>query len=162
MMGNPQIAAMMNNPQAAALMNNPEVMRQTVEMMSANPQLLQAALQSNPAYQNAPPHMQQLMARPEFLRMAMEMSFGGGAPMAPPQQGNEEQYMQTLAALMSGGGAAPVEGNTGEPPEIRFQSQLQQLNEMGFYDPDSNIRALLACGGNVNLAIERLLSGNNL
>jgi hypothetical protein len=31
------------------------------------------------------------------------------------------------------------------------------LNEMGFYDADANIRALLATGGNVHLAVERLL-----
>ncbi|CAI2166154.1 2732_t:CDS:2 [Funneliformis geosporum] len=46
-----------------------------------------------------------------------------------------------------------------QPPEERFQTQLQQLNEMGFWDAQKNIRALLACGGNVNAAIEMLLSG---
>ncbi|CAG8484378.1 7490_t:CDS:2 [Funneliformis mosseae] len=45
-----------------------------------------------------------------------------------------------------------------QPPEERFQTQLQQLNEMGFWDAQKNIRALLACGGNVNAAIEMLLS----
>lgn len=29
---------------------------------------------------------------------------------------------------------------------------------MGFYDHDANIRALVAAGGNVNVAVERLLS----
>lgn len=31
--------------------------------------------------------------------------------------------------------------------------------DMGFYDRDTNIRALQATGGNVNAAVERLLSG---
>ncbi|CAG8608433.1 hypothetical protein C2G38_2072185 [Gigaspora rosea] len=43
------------------------------------------------------------------------------------------------------------------PPEERFQSQLQQLNDMGFVDAQKNIRALQICQGNVNFAIERLL-----
>ncbi|KAJ1961221.1 Ubiquitin domain-containing protein DSK2b [Dimargaris xerosporica] len=49
-------------------------------------------------------------------------------------------------------------GDSDEPPEHRYQIQLQQLNEMGFYDASKNIRALLATNGNVNAAIEYLLS----
>lgn len=166
---------MANNPMMGAMLNNPEMMRQTMEMLSANPQLLQTALQMNPAYQNAPPQVQQLMQRPEFLRMVLEMSMaqsggaGGMPPMSTPPSGMgmettamggaqppTDEYMQMLTALMGQApAAAPVVSN--EPPEVRFQTQLQQLTEMGFHDPDSNIRALLATGGNVNLAIERLL-----
>lgn len=43
------------------------------------------------------------------------------------------------------------------PPEERYATQLQQLQEMGFYDRAENIRALLATNGNVNAAVERLL-----
>lgn len=162
-----------NNPMMSAMLGNPEMMRQAFDMMAANPQLLQAALQMNPAYQNAPPHVQQLMQRPEFLRMVMEMSMAqnavGGAPGGmmpregdlPPQSTADDEYMRTLGALLGQPpmGMAPeaTSAQSTEPPEIRFQSQLQQLTEMGFYDSDANIRALLAAGGNVHLAIERLL-----
>ena len=44
-------------------------------------------------------------------------------------------------------------------PEARFAVQLQQLNDMGFNDQEANIRCLTATAGNVNAAIERLLSG---
>jgi len=44
------------------------------------------------------------------------------------------------------------------PPEERFQEQLRQLNDMGFYDPAKNVRALTMSGGNVEGAIEVLLS----
>ena len=44
-------------------------------------------------------------------------------------------------------------------PEVMYASQLQQLNEMGFTNASSNIQALLATGGNVQAAIERLLQG---
>ena len=39
------------------------------------------------------------------------------------------------------------------------QSVLTQLCDMGFLDTDANLRALMATGGNVNAAVERLLSG---
>ncbi|KAI1314310.1 hypothetical protein EDD11_002294 [Mortierella claussenii] len=42
--------------------------------------------------------------------------------------------------------------------EERFQVQLKQLNEMGFWDASKNVRALMAAGGNVNGAVEILFS----
>ena len=48
--------------------------------------------------------------------------------------------------------------STTEPPETRFRSQLEQLEEMGFSERQANVRALLATGGNVQAAIEYLLS----
>jgi ubiquilin len=45
-----------------------------------------------------------------------------------------------------------------QPPEVRFQVQLQQLRDMGFYDPAANVRALTATMGNVEAAVEYLLN----
>jgi len=43
-------------------------------------------------------------------------------------------------------------------PEILYRAQLSALNEMGFYDAERNIAALIATGGNVQAAVERLLT----
>lgn len=43
------------------------------------------------------------------------------------------------------------------PPEELYASQLAQLQEMGFFDTQENIRALVATAGNVHAAVERLL-----
>lgn len=43
------------------------------------------------------------------------------------------------------------------PPEERYAAQLSQLQEMGFFDVQENIRALTATSGNVHAAVERLL-----
>jgi ubiquilin len=48
------------------------------------------------------------------------------------------------------------------PPEERFQVQLQQLQDMGFYNASQNVRALLATGGNVHTAIEYILGGGGV
>lgn len=61
---------------------------------------------------------------------------------------------------MQGFGESPAPTDT-RPPEERYESQLRQLNDMGFVDFDANIRALQRCGGSVQGAIEQLLSGNN-
>lgn len=164
MMGQPQqsqsplnTAAQMD-PRMAAMMNNPEMMRRSMDMMMANPQLLQTLIQSSPELRNAPPEVVQMLQNPEMMRMLMEMSFSTAAPgnnpqtMAPP---SADPYRMAFESMMTSSQTAAA--GSSEPPEVRFQNQLQQLTEMGFYDTDENIKALLATGGNVHLAIERLL-----
>ena len=58
-------------------------------------------------------------------------------------------------------GAAPGTAPTVPPadPATRFAPQLQQLQDMGFNDRERNIQALQQTGGNLNAAIDRLLSG---
>lgn len=46
------------------------------------------------------------------------------------------------------------------PPEELYATQLSQLQEMGFFDTQENVRALRATSGNVHAAVERLL-GNS-
>ncbi|TFK83224.1 hypothetical protein K466DRAFT_589902 [Polyporus arcularius HHB13444] len=58
-------------------------------------------------------------------------------------------------------GAPAVPADT-RPPEERFQTQLQQLQDMGFTNASQNVRALLATGGNVHSAIEYILNGGGL
>lgn len=64
-----------------------------------------------------------------------------------------------------GAGTSPFGGSSATPPanlpppEERFQTQLQQMAEMGFTNASQNIRALQAAGGNVQAAIEYIFSG---
>ncbi len=46
------------------------------------------------------------------------------------------------------------------PPEERYSSQLEQLSGMGFVNREANLQALVATFGDVNAAVERLLSSN--
>lgn len=86
----------------------------------------------------------------------------GGAPGAPAGGVNPmaSYWAQQMAAMGAGAGIGATPAQPTQPPEERFQVQLQQLNEMGFWDAAKNIRALLAAGGNVNGAIEMLFSGS--
>lgn len=158
---------------ADEMLNNPEALREMMNLMSANPQLMQSVMAMNPAFQNAPPQVQQMMQNPEMMRLMLELSIAqhrmsSGAPSTDnataamggsPSATGDNQYMATMNALLNAqpSPAAAASSSPQEPPEVRFQDQLRQLNEMGFFDVDANIRALLATGGNVNVAIERLL-----
>lgn len=152
----PEIRNMMQSPEFRQMLSNPDVIRQMATMASAmqgmgmmgggmpSPQNTQQQQQQQQQHQQ--PQQQQPAANP-FA------AFGNVPPMDP-------QLQQRMAALfgMPGAAAAPVDNR---PPEERYQVQLQQLNEMGFWDAAKNIRALQATGGNVNAAIEMLFSDNN-
>lgn len=69
---------------------------------------------------------------------------GGAAGTTPPP------------GIGAGGGSSTVTDT--RPPEERYEAQLRQLNDMGFYDFDRNVEALRRTGGNVNGAVEYLLT----
>ncbi|KAM5256104.1 ubiquilin-4 isoform 4-T4 [Ctenodactylus gundi] len=64
----------------------------------------------------------------------------------------QQQLMQQVIQLLAGSGNSQV-----QTPEVRFQQQLEQLNSMGFINREANLQALIATGGDINAAIERLL-----
>lgn len=47
-----------------------------------------------------------------------------------------------------------------QDPAVQYANQLQQLQDMGFSDAAANLQALIRTRGNVNAAVERLLSGS--
>jgi ubiquilin len=112
------------------------------QMVAANPALGEALRNPETLRQMMDPRNLQAMAQ---LQQAMGSGGGGG--------------VEPFAALGGLGGLAGMGGASAQPPETRFASQLQQLQDMGFPDQPSNLQALVATGGNVNAAVERLLSG---
>ncbi|KAM5160467.1 ubiquilin-4 isoform 3-T4 [Callospermophilus lateralis] len=75
-------------------------------------------------------------------------------PATPPTGASsaQQQLMQQMIQLLAGSGNSQV-----QTPEVRFQQQLEQLNSMGFINREANLQALIATGGDINAAIERLL-----
>ncbi|KAK6387357.1 hypothetical protein LTS17_000625 [Exophiala oligosperma] len=102
----------------------------------------------------SPPPMNPFAANPEALNQLMQ-AFGGGAG---GNAGALPNFYDLLGGGGLGGGGGPASPPDNRPPEERYATQLQQLNDMGFYDFDRNIQALRRTGGSVNGAIEYLLS----
>lgn len=71
------------------------------------------------------------------------------------------QQMQQMFGGGMGGGANPFGGFGGapaapadsRPPEVRYASQLEQMQAMGMTDGSANLRALLMAGGSVEAAM---------
>ncbi|KAJ2470238.1 hypothetical protein GGI02_003065 [Coemansia sp. RSA 2322] len=160
------------SPEMMEQMYSNPMVQQVMSQLSANPELLRTMIESNPMLQGQmTPQVRAMLDNPEFLRMAtnpdvmrataqmqaamqrMQGGTGGTGPVAPgfgPFGG---------MGLPGSPPAVPPAAAAGQiPAEERFQQQLQQLNDMGFWDAAQNIRALTMTGGNVEAAIEFLLS----
>jgi len=87
----------------------------------------------------------------------------GTTGTTPQQGGNPFAMLQQMMANMpqgggrGGGGAAAPQQSV--RPEIVYRDQLRQLNEMGFTNASANLNALIATGGNLEAAVDRLITG---
>lgn len=102
------------------------------------------------------PQQNPFLRDPAMMSQMMQAMGGQGG-----QGGAGGPDLNSLAALLGGGGfgggaaAAPPDNR---PPEERYEQQLHQLNEMGFFEFERNVEALRRAGGSVQGAVEYLLS----
>ncbi|SPQ93869.1 Ubiquilin [Plasmodiophora brassicae] len=142
---NPQMQAALSNPAVLQAMANPAMIQGVLQMMSATQQQQQpSAAQpsaSGPAAAAAAPPVNPFANLSALMAAQQAM---GGFPGAQQAMGGFPGAQAPAPSLQ---------------PEILYRQQLSQLSDMGFPDPAANLRALVATGGNVQAAIERLLQG---
>ncbi|KAH9620770.1 hypothetical protein KSS87_005483 [Heliosperma pusillum] len=159
-MQNPAMSQMMQS-----MLSNPQYLSQIVNM---NPQL-RAMTESNPQLREMMqnPEVLRQLASPEMMQQMMSLQQSLFSPMNRPQtnqdplqaggaagNGNNmglDMLMNMFGGLGAGGLTTPENSN-----EL-YATQLTQLQEMGFFDAQENIRALQATRGNVHAAVEHLL-----
>ena len=89
-------------------------------------------------------------------QMLQAMGGGEGAGAAGAGAFNPFAMFGGLGGGSAGGSpAAPPDTR---PPEERYEEQLRQLNDMGFYEFERNVEALRRTGGSVQGAVEYLLT----
>lgn len=135
--GNPQLQDQMRNmmPQFLQQMQNPEMLG-----AMTNPQALNAILQIQQG-------MEQLRQVAPGLVGGMGMPPPPPGQQAPPSTGNtnpqDPQVFNDFMSRMLNG--MSNQGNPTQPPEVRYQSQLEQLSSMGFVNRDANLQGEIAC-----------------
>jgi ubiquilin len=170
MNSNPQLMQM-----ASQTMSNPELSR-----VISDPRGIQALQQLNQAYSTLHELAPSMFPNPLGAlgglpgSMGSPMPGGVGSPLpggvANPQM--NPMLEQMFQSMMRGGGPPLAGGlgvappsqqlSSGPPPEERFRTELETLQQMGFTNREANIRALLATFGDVNAAVERLLQAGAL
>ncbi|XP_048449401.1 ubiquilin-1 [Rhincodon typus] len=152
--GNPQLQDQMRQqiPNFLQQMQNPE----TLSAMS-NPRAMQALLQIQQG-------LQTLSTEAPGLLPGYGSGIGGIGTVAPGSNENtgasstmgtdgQQRFVQQMLQALAGTNSQTLTPN----PEVQFQQQLDQLSAMGFLNREANLQALIATGGDVNAAIERLL-----
>ncbi|XP_020323531.1 ubiquilin-1 isoform X4 [Oncorhynchus kisutch] len=181
---NPDLAAqmMLNNPLFSGNPQLQQQMRQQLpmflqqmqspEMLSAmsNPRAMQALLQIQQGLQTlateAPGFIpgvglggagSDLNPAPGFSSdpAPSDLSSGSQVVTETGQRQQQQFVRQMLDALASTNQQAQTE-------ELLFQEQVEQLTTMGFLNPEANLQALIATGGDVNAAVQRLLDSPSL
>ncbi|XP_040853802.1 ubiquilin-2 isoform X3 [Ochotona curzoniae] len=156
---NPQLQEQMR-PQLPAFlqqMQNPD----TLSAMS-NPRAMQALMQIQQGLQTLATEAPGLI--PSFTPGVgvggSGAPTGGSVPSTAPSEttsptsepGPNQQFIQQMVQALAGANPPQLPN-----AEVRFQQQLEQLNAMGFLNREANLQALIATGGDINAAIERLL-----
>ncbi|CAK9809594.1 UBQLN1 [Anthophora quadrimaculata] len=83
-------------------------------------------------------------------------------PSDTNQQDPFSQFMARMVSAMALNRGVGVDGQPAPPPEERYRAQLEQLTAMGFVNRDANLQALIATFGDINAAVERLLSNGQV
>ncbi|XP_061346043.1 ubiquitin domain-containing protein DSK2b-like isoform X2 [Gastrolobium bilobum] len=155
LMQNPAISQMMQS-----ILSNPQTMNQrgmpdlnSLREVMQNPEFLRLF--------SSPETLQQLLS---FQQALLSQLGQQQSTQEPGQTGGgtgslNNMGLEMLSSMFGGLGAGSlaVPNRSNEPPEQLYATQLSQLQEMGFFDTQENIRALVATSGNVHAAVERLL-----
>ncbi|XP_029393417.1 ubiquilin-4 [Mus pahari] len=152
----PVFLQQMQNPESLSILTNPRAMQALLQiqqglqtLQTEAPGLVPSLGSFGTARTSVP------LASSNSGSSAEAPTSSPGMPAtSPPGAGSnaQQQLMQQMIQLLSGSGNSQV-----PMPEVRFQQQLEQLNSMGFINREANLQALIATGGDINAAIERLL-----
>ncbi|KAL8785192.1 MAG: hypothetical protein Q9213_003539 [Squamulea squamosa] len=167
MFGNPAGAGgAAGNPFAALFPNAQQPQAGQTPENQQNPSSTAQQPQGNPIQEM----VAQMASNPALMQNMMGMLGGGNPSAAAGGQGQQQQNSNAFnpfGALFGPGGmgggvnpweAPPPAPADNRPPEERYEQQLRQLNDMGFYEFERNVEALRRTGGSVQGAVEYLLT----
>lgn len=154
LMSNPQLRQMVeSNPQMMNMLRNPDFLR-----TMSNPQFLRTMFQLQQAFQSS------TNTNPSSNNNGSGATGTNTSFQSNPSDTSSVPNIASLLSLLGSSGnnvsfVDPALANmTEEQLEQHFQSQLEQLREMGFLDKQMCLEALKYTNGNVAAAVERLLN----
>ncbi|XP_067636803.1 ubiquilin-1 isoform X2 [Eurosta solidaginis] len=160
----PQFLNQMQNPEVQSMLTNPEALNAIMQIQQGMEQLRSAApgLVGSLGIPPPPPGNTETSTGTTTSTTTTTSAGGGDAnrPATAPGGGPNAQLFNEFVARMLNG--MSMQSDNTQPPEVRYQSQLEQLSAMGFPNRDANLQALIATFGDINAAVERLLALNQL
>lgn len=168
----PTFLNQMQNPEVQSAMSNPRVLQAILQIQQGMADLASEAPALLPAFGGgvgAAPgttgSTTSSTASSTTTTTPAGSSAGTGATSTTsatgtvPTPGQSNQWGDLMAQVLQAMSTNQTnQANSQLPPEQRFQRQLEQLAAMGFLNRDANIQALTATEGDVNAAIDKLIT----
>jgi ubiquilin len=149
----PTMMEQMRNPEVQALMQNREALEAITQVQEGLQRLHRAA-----------PNLFQAGGLPAGLRLGptglsststtQPTSSNSTNSVNTTPSNDPNNYAGVFAQMLN----MMSNQNINTPPDQRYAVQLEQLVSMGFNNREANLQALIATMGDVNAAVERLLS----
>ncbi|KAF4804775.1 Ubiquilin-1 [Turdus rufiventris] len=148
---NPDLAVQMQNPDTLSAMSNPRAMQALLQIQQGLQTLATEAPGLIPGFNPSLPGVGSSGASTAST-VPSSVSTENTSPPSGTAEPIHQQFVHQMLQALAGANAQL------QNPEVRFQQQLEQLSAMGFLNREANLQALIATGGDINAAIERLLA----
>ncbi|XP_032941871.1 ubiquilin-1 isoform X4 [Catharus ustulatus] len=148
---NPDLAVQMQNPDTLSAMSNPRAMQALLQIQQGLQTLATEAPGLIPGFNPSSTGVGSSGA-PTASTVPSSVSTENTSPPSGTAEPIHQQFVHQMLQALAGANAQL------QNPEVRFQQQLEQLSAMGFLNREANLQALIATGGDINAAIERLLA----
>uniref|UniRef100_A0A8U7NLB6 Ubiquilin 1 n=2 Tax=Corvus moneduloides TaxID=1196302 RepID=A0A8U7NLB6_CORMO len=148
---NPDLAVQMQNPDTLSAMSNPRAMQALLQIQQGLQTLATEAPGLIPGFNPGLGGVGSSGA-PTASTVPSSVSTENTSPASGTAEPGHQQFVHQMLQALAGANTQQLQN-----PEVRFQQQLEQLSAMGFLNREANLQALIATGGDINAAIERLL-----
>ncbi|KAM4754172.1 ubiquilin-1-like isoform 5-T5 [Cyanocitta cristata] len=147
---NPDLAVQMQNPDTLSAMSNPRAMQALLQIQQGLQTLAMEAPGLIPGFNPVLGGLGSTGA-PTGSTVPSSIPSENTTPVSGATEPGHQQFVQQMLQALAGTNAQL------QNPEVRFHQQLEQLSAMGFLNHEANLQALMATGGDISAAIERLL-----
>ncbi|XP_027564588.1 ubiquilin-1-like isoform X1 [Neopelma chrysocephalum] len=146
----PTFLQQMQNPDTLSAMSNPRAMQALLQIQQGLQTLATEAPGLIPGFNPGLGGLGSTGA-PTGSTVPSSIPSENTSPTSETTDPGHQQFVQQMLQALAGANAQL------QNPEVRFQQQLEQLSAMGFLNHEANLQALIATGGDISAAIERLL-----
>ncbi|NWV02294.1 UBQL1 protein, partial [Ptilonorhynchus violaceus] len=146
----PTFLQQMQNPDTLSAMSNPRAMQALLQIQQGLQTLAMEAPGLIPGFNPVLGGLGSTGA-PTGSTVPSSIPSENTSPTSGATEPGHQQFVQQMLQALAGVNAQL------QNPEVRFQQQLEQLSAMGFLNHEANLQALMATGGDISAAIERLL-----
>ncbi|XP_064495190.1 ubiquilin-1-like isoform X2 [Pseudopipra pipra] len=146
----PTLFQQMQNPDTLSAMSNPRAMQALLQIQQGLQTLATEAPGLIPGFNPGLGGLGSTGA-PTGSTVPSSIPSENTSPTSGATDPGHQQFVQQMLQALAGANAQL------QNPEVRFQQQLEQLSAMGFLNHEANLQALIATGGDISAAIERLL-----